>query len=98
MNDDPEQPDARRQSGRFPDHQQHSKKPNDATNGRAHVGINAFGLYARLLLRNGYSPVPIEPGDKRPLGALGVGRTMTTITCRNRAGRISLKFPHEFSR
>ena len=30
-----------------------------------------FGLYAPLLLRNGYSPVPIEPGSKRPLGAIG---------------------------
>jgi hypothetical protein len=30
-----------------------------------------FGVYAPLLLRNGYSPVPIEPGSKRPLAALG---------------------------
>ena len=30
-----------------------------------------FGLYAPLLQRNGYSPVPIEPGSKRPLGAFG---------------------------
>src|SRR5262252_8785727 len=45
---------------------------NGGTNGHAQGnGANTFGLYAPLLLRNGYSPVPIEPGAKRPLGALG---------------------------
>ena len=37
----------------------------------ARPGGTLFGLYAPLLLQGGYSPVPIEPGDKRPLGAIG---------------------------
>jgi hypothetical protein len=44
-----------------------SAKP--ARNGHAQIG--AFGDCAPLLRRNGYSPVPIEPGEKRPLGAIG---------------------------
>jgi hypothetical protein len=38
---------------------------------QASSGYGPFGLYAPLLLRNGYSPVPIHPGSKRPLGAIG---------------------------
>jgi hypothetical protein len=50
-------------------HHQHNRPFKDhfakpATNG-------AFGLHAPLLLKNGYSPVPEEPGEKRPLGAVG---------------------------
>jgi hypothetical protein len=45
--------------------------PSNPPNGHAQIGTTPFGLYAPLLLRNGYSPVPIEPGDKRPLGAIG---------------------------
>jgi hypothetical protein len=43
----------------------------NGANGHAHARTNAFALYAPLLLRNGYSPVPIEPGAKRPLGVIG---------------------------
>jgi hypothetical protein len=44
---------------------------NGAASGHAHTEPNAFGLYAPLLRRNGYSPVPIEPRSKRPLAAIG---------------------------
>jgi Bifunctional DNA primase/polymerase, N-terminal len=44
---------------------------NGAVNGHSYIGTNTFGLYAPLLLRNGYSPAPIESGGKRPLAAIG---------------------------
>lgn len=37
----------------------------------ARLGCTTFGVHAPLLLQNGYSPVPIEPGRKRPLGVIG---------------------------
>ena len=33
--------------------------------------VGPFAATASLLLQAGYSPIPIEPGDKRPLAALG---------------------------
>jgi hypothetical protein len=47
----------------------HTNTISDAVNGAGQTTL--FGLYAPLLLRNGYSPVPIEPGSKRPLSAIG---------------------------
>src|SRR5262249_44337989 len=35
------------------------------------IGSAEFARCALLLLKNGYSPVLIEPNDKRPLAALG---------------------------
>jgi hypothetical protein len=57
--------------GSSPDslYQDNDSSANPATNEHAHIG--GFGLYAPLLLRIGYSPDPIEPGAKRPLGAIG---------------------------
>ena len=34
-------------------------------------GCGPFGLCAPLLIRNGYSPIPIQPASKRPLSAIG---------------------------
>src|SRR6476646_7272256 len=53
----------------FGPHYQHNGSARSAMNGHTQVGL--FGLHAPLLLKNGYSPVPIEPGEKRPLGAIG---------------------------
>jgi hypothetical protein len=47
----------------------HTATISDALNGAGQTTL--FGLYAPLLLRNGYSPVPIEPCSKRPLSAFG---------------------------
>jgi hypothetical protein len=68
---DPEKSDGPQESSPFPDHPKKTRS-NGALNGSGHTqaGANAFGLCAPLLLRNGYSPVPIEPGGKRPLGAI----------------------------
>jgi Bifunctional DNA primase/polymerase, N-terminal len=79
MNSDPGQYNGRHQLELSQNHQpdKHHRPvtephANAATNGHATVaGTSIFGLYAPLLLRNGYSPVPIEPGCKRPLAAVG---------------------------
>jgi hypothetical protein len=45
--------------------------PDETLQVRTKLGCTTFDLYAPLLLQGGYSPLPIEPGSKRPLGALG---------------------------
>src|SRR6516225_6054602 len=75
MHSDPEQQDGQQEIGGDHPHEHHlpgtNAHANGTTNGRAGMaGTSVFELHAPLLLRNGYSPVPIEPGDKRPLGAI----------------------------
>ena len=54
------------------EHQEPVANPHEnGANGHAQVEATSFGLYAPLLLRYAYSPVPIKPGEKRPLGAIG---------------------------
>ena len=65
-----------------------------ACNKAAQTAIGPFGLYAPLLLRNGYSPVPIEPGDKRPLGAIGDwSRLRTTPLIETEIAKIAAENP-----
>ena len=71
MEIDPDQPDSHREAGSSPSQQSDKPSVNGATKGHAHPGAGAFSMYARLLRRNGYSSLPIEPGGKRPLAAIG---------------------------
>jgi hypothetical protein len=76
MHSDPEQQDSQQETGGDHPHEHHlpgtNAHANGTTNGQAGMaGTSMFELHAPLLRRNGYSPVPIEPGEKRPLGAIG---------------------------
>lgn len=53
-----------------------------------------FGIHAPLLLRNGYSPLPVEPGAKRPLGTIGDwGRFRDTPLTLDEIGAIAARHP-----
>jgi hypothetical protein len=64
-------------------------------NGASHrAGSAGLAQYAHLLLKNGYSPVPIEPHDKRPLAALGNwDRLRTTPLTPSEITQIYAKYP-----
>src|SRR5262249_59058754 len=84
------------ESGPSPDPHHQSSEPSakPATNGHAQIG-GVFGLYAPLLLRNGYSPDPIEPGAKRPLGAIGDwNRFRTTPLTSDEIAAIATQHPN----
>jgi hypothetical protein len=77
-----DQHDGQQEAGPFPDNRTSKPHANGATKGYA-IGTNIFGLYGTPLLRNGYSPVAIEPGDKRPHGALGEWNRLRTTPLTN---------------
>ena len=61
----------------------------------AAVQTSLFGLHAPPLVRNGYSPVPIEPGSKRPLGAFGDwSRLRTTPLTDDEIAAIAAEHPN----
>src|SRR5262245_5010790 len=95
MDSNADQPESRQEAAVRRDHQAELLHANVATHSHAHSGLNAFGLNAPLLLRNGYSPVPIEPGEKRPLGAIADwNRLRVTPLTADEIADIAKKHPH----
>src|SRR5262245_39793852 len=67
----------------------------EATEIRSKFGATIFGLHAPRLLVGGYSPVPIEPGAKRPLAAIGDwSRLRTTPLTTEEIDAIAERWPN----